>query len=148
MLCSCEKLYYNYYYIYWKILHLPNFSNNKVLYIVILLLPFAKCFFFSKWMPYYEGLRDSNTHIFYFQTFITSFKSKKTQKPIKNTHKKNCQTSLLHLKIVIELRKNLSSFFHHIKFIVFQTVWSKKNKEKNNLATVPRFFLLQIYTAW
>ena len=39
-------------------------------------------------MPYYEGLRDGNTHIFDFQTFITSFKSKTTQKPIKNTHEK------------------------------------------------------------
>ena len=27
------------------ILHLPNFSNNKLLYMVILLLPFAKCLF-------------------------------------------------------------------------------------------------------
>ena len=28
----------------WKILHLANFSNNKLLYTVILLLCFAKCF--------------------------------------------------------------------------------------------------------
>ena len=34
----------NFYYIYWEILHLANFSNNKLLYIVVLLLPFAKCF--------------------------------------------------------------------------------------------------------
>ena len=27
-----------------RLLHLPNFSNNKLLYIFILLLPFAKCF--------------------------------------------------------------------------------------------------------
>ena len=47
MLCSCEKLYLkdvNSCYIYWDILHLPNFSNNKLLYIVILFLPFAKYF--------------------------------------------------------------------------------------------------------
>ena len=31
----------NSYYIYWEILHLPNFSNNKLLYTVILSLPFA-----------------------------------------------------------------------------------------------------------
>ena len=34
----------NSYYIYWEILDLSNFSNNKLLYIVILLLPFVKCF--------------------------------------------------------------------------------------------------------
>ena len=44
MLYSSEKRYLKYinsYYIYWEILHLPNFSNSKILYIVILLLPFA-----------------------------------------------------------------------------------------------------------
>ena len=30
--------------------------------------------------------------------------------------------ALLHLKIVSGLRKNLSSFFHQIKLIVFETV--------------------------
>ena len=47
MLYSSEKRYLKYinsYYIYWEILHLPNFSNNKLLHLVILLLPFAKCF--------------------------------------------------------------------------------------------------------
>ena len=34
----------NSYCIYWEILHLPNFSKNKLLYVVISLLPFAKCF--------------------------------------------------------------------------------------------------------
>ena len=45
MLFSWEKLYLkdiNSYYIYWDILHLPNVSNNKLLYLVILLLTFAK----------------------------------------------------------------------------------------------------------
>ena len=59
MLCSCEKRYLkdiNYYYIYWEILHLPNLSNNKVLYIVILLLPFPKRFFFQQMnaLPYVD----------------------------------------------------------------------------------------------
>ena len=30
------------------------------------------------------------------------------------------------MKIVSEPRKNLSSFFHQIKFIVFKKVWLKK----------------------
>ena len=35
---------YNLLYVYREILHLLNFSNNKLLYIVILLLPLAWCF--------------------------------------------------------------------------------------------------------
>ena len=80
MLCSCQKLYLkdvNSYYIYWEILHLPNFSNNKLLYI-----------------------------------------------------------------------ENVSSFFHHIKFMIFETVWSKKVWSKNYSAIVSHLFLLQIYTEW
>ena len=38
---------------------------------------------------------------------------------IENTSEK---LNLLQLKIVSELRKNLSSFFYHIKFIVYETV--------------------------
>ena len=42
MLRFCEKRYLkdiNPNYIYWEMLHLPIFSNNKFVYIVILLLP-------------------------------------------------------------------------------------------------------------
>ena len=44
MLCSFEKLYLkdiNSYYIYWEVLHLPNFSNYKLLYILIISFPFC-----------------------------------------------------------------------------------------------------------
>ena len=52
-------------------LHLQNFSNNKLLYIAILLFPFAKCFT-SVNKCLIRNLKYSNTHICDFQTFITS----------------------------------------------------------------------------
>ena len=56
-------------------LHLQNFSNNKLLYIAILLFPFAECFTsVNKCLT--RNLKYGNTHICDFQTFITSFKSK------------------------------------------------------------------------
>ena len=62
-------------------------------------------------------LRHENTHIIDFETFIISFKFKPA------VYRKQFQKIvLLHLKIVSELRKNLSSFFYHIKFIVFETM--------------------------
>ena len=107
-LCSCWKLYLkdiNSCYIQREILHLPNFSNNKLLYIVILLLPFAKCFI------------SVNKYL------IGKCKTWQYSTVCRNQIRK---IALLYLKIVGELRKNFSSFFHRIKFIVFETVWSKK----------------------
>ena len=49
--------------------------------------------------------------------------------------------NLLQLKIVSELRKNLSSFFYHIKFIVYETVWSKTIYS----AIAPHLFFTDIY---
>ena len=43
---------------------------------------------------------------------------------LQETLPKNCLK--LHLKIMSKLRKNLSSFFHHITFIVFEKMRSKK----------------------
>ena len=104
MLCSSEKHYskdINSYCIYWKTLHLPNFSNNKLLYIVIL----SKCFI------------SVNKYL------IRKCKTRQYSTVCRNQIWK---IALLYLKIVSELRKNFSSFFHRIKFIVFETVWSKK----------------------
>ena len=70
-------------------------------------------------MPYYEG-HDMTIFIFW---------TSKPPLPILNLTKKAAvyrkhfrNIALLHFNIVSELRKNLSSFFHHIKFIVFETV--------------------------
>ena len=126
MLCSSEKHYskdINSYYIYWETLHLPNFSNNKLTYIVILLLPFAKCFI------------SVNKYL------IRKCKTWQYTAVCRNQIRK---IALPYLKIVSELRKNFSSFFHRIKFIAFETVWSKKNYS----AIASHLFLLQIYTAW
>ena len=51
----------------------------------------------------------------------------------------NSKPSLL----LLNLTKELKLIFHHIKFMIFETVWSEK---KNYSAIVPHPFLLQIYT--
>ena len=110
MLCSCEKLYFKdikSYCIHWEILHLLNFSNNKILYTVILLLLSAKCF-----ISVNECLiRKANTWQYY--VFLTS-------KP-----------SLL----LLNLTKELKLIFSPIKFMIFKTVWSKKRNLLSYSAT-------------
>ena len=83
-------------------LHLQNFSNNKLLYIAILLFPFAKCFT-SVNKCLIRNLKYGNTHICDFQTFITSLNLNKKPSSLQETLPKNC---LLYLKIVSEQRKN------------------------------------------
>ena len=94
-------------YIHWEILREPNFSNNKLLYILILLLPFAKCF-----ISVNECLiRKAKTwqYSYFWYTNLRYF-----------------------FKIKI---KYLSSFFHHIKFMIFETVWSRKRRLLSHSAT-------------
>ena len=103
MLYSCEKRYLkdiNSYYIYWEIMHLPNFYNNNFLYIVILLRPFAKCSISENECLIRKTKTWQNSH-FWFSNLQYFF-----------------QISV----------KNLSSFFHHINFMMFQKVWSKIRK--------------------
>ena len=93
-----EKCYLkdiNYCNIYWQILHLPNFSNNELLYKVILLLPFAKCFI-----------------------SVNGCLIRKA---------KTCSNSKLSL-LLLNLTKELKLIFQRIKFMISETVRSKKNK--------------------
>ena len=68
------KRYINSYYIYWEILHLLNFSNDKLLYTVILLLPFAK-YFISVKECLIRKAKTWQYSFFDFLDFITSCKS-------------------------------------------------------------------------
>ena len=119
-------------------LYFPNFSNNKLLYIVILLLPFAKCFIsVNKYL-----IRIAKTWQYsYFLTSKPSLLYLNLNKKPAVYRKHFRKIALLHLKIVSELRKNLRSFSHHINFIVFGTVWSKINL----LSYSATFFFTDIY---
>ena len=73
-----------------QFLHLPDFVNNKILYIVILLLHSAKCFISVNKLL----IRKLKTwQYFWLQIFITSFKSKWKTSSLWETLPKNCLTS-------------------------------------------------------